>query len=125
MAYIRKSRRVEGVGDCSLHPDRNSGLKPSDGCLICLANYGRAQLKRRVTMRKNGGYTTHRGDRGQCGVCKVKNVKLSGTKLECGDMLCETCEDVWQGADIRASSLEGIRGDMTRTRVPLRVDIGG
>ena len=112
--------------DCPLHPDRNSGLKPTNGCLDCMQNYGRAQLKRRMTHQKNGGWNTVRHiERGECSVCRKMNVRLSSDKLSNGDEICETCEDVWQGADSRASASVWIREDMKEAGIPLVKGFGG
>jgi hypothetical protein len=125
MPYLRKSRRNEGE-ECPEHPDRNGGLKPTNGCLVCLKNYGRAQLKRRMTQQKNGGWNTTRGvEKGKCSVCARPSVKLEKERLSNGEAICETCSDVWSGADIRASSSQAIRMDMMEVGVPLVKGIGG
>ena len=124
--YVRKSRRSGETEECPEHPDRNSGLKPTGDCLVCMKNYGRAQLKRRMTHQKNGGWNTVRDiERGECSVCKKPNVRLSSEVLSNGLKICETCEDVWMNADSRASGSVYIRQDMVNEGVPLVRGFGG
>ncbi len=121
--YQRKSRASADYEACPEH-SRNVGLKPTNGCLNCMRIYSRAQFKRRQTASVKGGIGAPRGGRGECSVCKGKNVRLCEEKvLSSGGEMCETCWGVWNDADAFASARHLIHRDMKE--VGIFVTVGG
>lgn len=115
---------------CLTHPNRHNGLEPKDGCLVCMQNYSRARFLKRLTYKENNddeSFGDAHGGVGKCDLCKrekARLVNISLSNLSNKKRMCESCWDVWENADGRASARVWIRRDMEEYGVPLNQFIG-
>lgn len=105
---------------CREHPSYSVTQKPSIECFECQNAFERHKFKIRLgEVHKGKKRGDALGGRGSCGVCLVKNTRLTLSKMASGKEICEICLARFEKIDSGSISRDGIQYDMKVMGIPV------